>query len=218
MQVYTGVLPRFAHTCHIVGNRQMLTVGGTNSTDVTAARCDWEWMGVAILDLTTMAWGSVFDSTKPQYQVNSIISAVIGGGLDGGATKLLPEGGWTSTSVASLFTGSTNQTAPYTPASNSSSGGGSGGGSSGSKANVGAIAGGVVGGVAGVVLIVGLLVWWYRRRPDGGTVRKGPSELDAVQSQLPAEIHGSPIFPELHGSQVPQDPVELEADEPGHPK
>ncbi|CAJ2514047.1 Uu.00g021660.m01.CDS01 [Anthostomella pinea] len=161
-KVYEGTLPRFAHTCHLVGNRQMITVGGINSTNLTGSGCDWEWMGVAILDLSTMEWGSIFDSNKTPYQVYEGISAVIGGGPDGGATKLLPDGGWTSTLVANLFTGTTNNTAPYSPKS----------GADGvtdnyfhipSKTNVGAIVGGVVGGVA-LVAIAGGQCWWFSRR------------------------------------------------------
>lgn len=140
----------------------MITVGGTNLTKYPE-NCDWEWMGVAVLDLTDVAWGSVFDHDKAPYQVSPQISAIVGGGLDGGATELLPRSGWTSTLVANLFTGTTNQTAAYSP---SSASGGNDATSSTAKsdnAKVGAIAGGVVGGFA-VVVSLGVCIWWRNRR------------------------------------------------------
>ncbi|KAK6077003.1 kelch repeat protein [Seiridium cupressi] len=112
IKVYEGSLPRFGHTCHRVGGRQMITIGGTNLTNYPA-NCDWEWMSVAILDLTEMAWGSIYDSDKLPYQANHKISTLVGGGSDGAPTKLLPDGGWTSSAVAQLFTGTTNESAPY---------------------------------------------------------------------------------------------------------
>ena len=107
-QVFGGNSPRFGHSCHFVGNRQMVTVGGIRNGTNATWQCDWEYRGVAMFDLTALGWGSVYDSGKPPYQVASKISAVVGGGLDGGATKLFPDGGWTSTLVAQLFTGSTS--------------------------------------------------------------------------------------------------------------
>ena len=36
---FIGKTARFGHTCHLVGGRQMLTVGGMNNNEKT---CDWE--------------------------------------------------------------------------------------------------------------------------------------------------------------------------------
>src|SRR5277367_2012372 len=99
----------------------MITIGGLDNVNATDY-CDWEYMSVGIYDLTegeSVGWGSVFSADKPPYQVNAQIFAVIGGGPNGNATKLLPDGGWSSTLVASLFTGTDNQTAPV-PISGSS--------------------------------------------------------------------------------------------------
>lgn len=191
----------------------MITVGGINGTKTD--NCDWEWMGVAILDLTSMAWGSVFDSSKASYQVSPLVSAVIGGGLDGGASKLLPDGGWTSIPVANLFTGTSSQTAPYTPPNANSSDDGNSG-SSGS--NVGAIVGGAVGGGVGLLLILGTLgLWWNRRKNqrkwrDGATELAGPSEhkdeipqgTDPITPLSPvSELGGSTMISELPENQIP---------------
>ncbi|KAM0814001.1 putative Peptidase A1 domain-containing protein [Seiridium cardinale] len=186
-------LPRFGHTCHLVGGRQMITIGGTNLTNYPT-NCDWEWMSVAILDLTEMAWGSIYDSNKPPYQVNHQISTLVGGGSDGAATKLLPDGGWTSSMVAQLFTGTTNQSAPYSPSgainsSNPSTGSGSG-------VNVGAIVGGTVGGVV-LVALLGLQLWWLRRRRRQRQRAAAPEETKpapAMEQQHREEIAGEPVI------------------------
>jgi hypothetical protein len=39
IKVFSGKIPRFGHTCHLVGGRQMLTVGGHNKNPNS---CDWE--------------------------------------------------------------------------------------------------------------------------------------------------------------------------------
>lgn len=64
VQVFTGTANRFGHTCHIVGNRQMITVGGIASPNITGT-CDWEAMGVAVLDLTLMGWGGASIAARP---------------------------------------------------------------------------------------------------------------------------------------------------------
>ncbi len=202
----------------------MVTVGGINSTDTTT--CDWEWMGVAILDLTAMAWGSVYDSAKPAYQVSPLISAAIGGGLDGGATKLLPDACWTSIAVANLFTGTSSQTAPFVPPSNDDTPGSNSGGSGGT--HTGAIVGGSVGGGVGLLgVVAGLVFWrrWRRKREVGreGTGRAGRAELagpgepkpdDSPSGSPPgvlahitphtplSELGGSPVISELPENQI----------------
>lgn len=211
MQVFTGTADRFGHTCHLVGNRQMITVGGIASPNITGT-CDWEAMGVAVLDLTLMGWGSVFNSSAAPYQVNTMISDVVGGGLDGNATQLLPEGGWTSTGLAKLFTGTTNQTQPYSPPGSVPNNAGS---SSSGSTKTGAIVGGVIGGVAFLALI-GLAGWAIKKRrfswlgstkeangeamiernelqsiPTGSTAK--PAALTREPSGIPSEITGTPV-------------------------
>ncbi|KAK9771907.1 putative Peptidase A1 domain-containing protein [Seiridium cardinale] len=191
--VYEGTLPRFGHTCHLVGGRQMITIGGTNLTNYPT-NCDWEWMSVAILDLTEMAWGSIYDSNKAPYQVNHQISTLVGGGSDGAATKLLPDGGWTSSMVAQLFTGTTNQSAPYSPSGAISSSNPSTGSDSG--VNIGAIVGGTVGGAV-LVALLGLQLWWLRRRRRQRQRAAAPEETKpapAMEQQHREEIAGEPVI------------------------
>lgn len=140
----------------------MITVGGLDSTNATD-NCDWEFMSVAIWNLTENSgngWGSVFKYDAAPYQVPKNIYKVIGGGPQGNATVLLPSGGWSSASVAKLFSGTTNLTAPANitlPSTTTPP-------SSKKKISAGAIAGAVVGGVAGLLLIITAAFLFVRRR------------------------------------------------------
>ncbi|KAF2964582.1 hypothetical protein GQX73_g8986 [Xylaria multiplex] len=236
IKVYKGVFPRWGHTCHIVGQRQMISVGGTNSTDYPET-CDWEWMGVAVLDLSEMAWGSIFDRDKPPYQVNPMISDIIGGGLDGGATMLRPESGWSNTHVAQLFTGTMDQTAYFIPPGASEPNGttGSAGSNRAGGTNIGAIVGGTVGGVA-FLLLLALGLWWLIRKakspgqqqqnnysspkPEGEQPQQ-PAMVELDASQAPTEIQGDSAY-ELYGN-MQSPPGEMEGGQVwyssgGHPQ
>lgn len=80
-KIYRGDSPRFGHTCHLVANRQLLTVGGSTVSDLLSA-CDWEEKGVAIFDTSGSSsanWGSVYDAYASAYQVPDKVYNVIGG-------------------------------------------------------------------------------------------------------------------------------------------
>ncbi len=84
-----------------------------------------------------------------------MVSDIIEGGLDGGATMMRPASGWSNTHIAQLFMGTTDQTASFMPPGTSDSSGttrGAGGNGAGS-ANVGALAGETVGGVIFLLLL-----------------------------------------------------------------
>jgi hypothetical protein len=164
----------------------MITVGGLDNINATDY-CDWEYKSVAIYDLTegeSVGWGSVFSADKAPYQVNAQISAVIGGGPNGNATKLFPYGGWSNTLVASLFTGTTNQTAPV-PISGSTTTPALSTPSRTKSTRKGAIAGGVVGGI-GIIAIISALILLTRRS------WKMPKKVnaDAQQQYLKSEMDG----------------------------
>ena len=85
-QIYTGSSPRFAHTCHLVGNRTMLTVGGVGGASQMQGlyssilpTCDWEIKGVGVYDMSDLMWGSVFNPETPAYEVPDDVVSTIGG-------------------------------------------------------------------------------------------------------------------------------------------
>lgn len=76
--MYTGDSPRYAMTCHLVGNRQMITVGGAGGASITKD-CDWERKGVAVYDLSKLSWDSKFTHDAAPYEVPSKVTIKIGG-------------------------------------------------------------------------------------------------------------------------------------------
>jgi hypothetical protein len=172
----------------------MITIGGLDNKNATDY-CDWEYMSVAIYDLTegeTVGWGSVFSADKPPYQVNSQIIAAVGGGPDGNATKLLPEGGWSSAVTAKLFTGTNNESAPAninwvskesSPASTTN------------QVDKALIAGGTVGGIVALALVAASLYFFVRLvsfkemvSRDRGQIPFSKPELAAGGDEASGEI------------------------------
>jgi hypothetical protein len=109
VKMYHAESPRYGHTCHVVG-RQMITTGGHNIRRNVTDYCDWELHGIAVLDMPSMTWGSVFNATLGQYEVSAGIVEKIGGTPQGGDSKRIPEGGWSSSHLGTLM----NTTRIYT--------------------------------------------------------------------------------------------------------
>lgn len=74
--------PRIGHTCHLVGNRTMLTVGGIvdirESTGLLEL-CDFAAGGINELDMSDLLWNGGFNATTPAYEVPDLLSSTIGG-------------------------------------------------------------------------------------------------------------------------------------------
>lgn len=145
----------------------MITIGGLDNINTTDY-CDWEYMSVAIYDLTegdVSGWGSVFSANKPPYQVTAKIVQEVGGTPDGKATKLLPDGGWSSAATAKLFTGTNNATAPATILNATSPEPSSAPGPRMAKhVNKGAVAGGTVGGIVMLAILAGIIYYAMQLR------------------------------------------------------
>lgn len=79
VKVFTGSDARWSVTCHFVPPRQMITVGGGGKSSDITSDCDWEYKSLAVLDLSTIGWGSVFDAGAPAYDIPEDVVKVIGG-------------------------------------------------------------------------------------------------------------------------------------------
>lgn len=228
IQIYNGTSPRFGHTCHATGNRQFITVGGLDQSNVTDS-CDWEYKSVAVYDMTDEdpGWGSIYFADKPPFQVPSKIYSVVGGNADGKATNLTPSNGWSSAGLAKIMTGTTNQTAPATipsPATSPSPSPSSGSEHhSSSHLSGGAIAGFVIGSVAGAIIIAALLCFlrprgrkppedhqpfWKKRKHE---MNATDNEINEMPSPLPpSELHAIPVVElPVHEPYEMRKPVEL---------
>lgn len=147
----------------------MITSGGLDSWNYTDV-CDWEYESLGMYDLTINNWSSVFNIDDPPYEVNSNISAAIGGDAAGNADMLLPSGGWSSPELAALFTTTANQSAPASknltsPSPNSPQiqSPAPSHGNSRKKIIIGATTGSVVGAVTLTIVSFFVTKWWRAR-------------------------------------------------------
>lgn len=77
---YSPAHPRHGHSCHTVGNRQMLVIGGVDSLadstsseapsldKATFATADQFTQGLAIFDMSTLTWSSEYDANAAVYE------------------------------------------------------------------------------------------------------------------------------------------------------
>ena len=103
IKIYSGTSPRYGHSCHRVGERTLITVGGAENTNYTNLPCDWETRGVGVYDLSTLTWGSVFDPNKGNYTVPDSVVETIGGSGTGGANLTQPQGGFAHPDLEAIF-------------------------------------------------------------------------------------------------------------------
>lgn len=166
-QAGTTPAPHGSLTCNVVGQAQMIVMGG-NFTNSTA--CDVPNVGgqhnlnLAQDNYSNSKWFQYLPNLT-NYSVPSAIYSVTGGSSDGGASSVSPANGWSDSALSVYFAQKarfdTRTPTRYIPLSTGSS-------SSGDKPPIGAIVGGAVGGFL-VLVIVALTIWWFccrRRRPS----------------------------------------------------
>lgn len=97
---YTASDPRMLHTCNIVGNRQMLSIGGLDPSapSLGAAHNDTDsfWEGIKVLDLTALQWTNHYNATAAPYTAPSAVAAHY-------ATGSRYPSRWSSSELKSLF-------------------------------------------------------------------------------------------------------------------
>ncbi len=83
IKVNSGNTARIAHTCHLVGNRTMLTVGGINDIRESGGwlleLCDFATGGIRDVDLSDLVWDGGFNATTPAYEVPNPLISDVGG-------------------------------------------------------------------------------------------------------------------------------------------
>ena len=154
---YPPVNPRFSHTCHVVGNRQMLSIGGVNPLDANGAKTsqDTATHGLQIFDLTEMKWSDRYDANAAPYKTPQVIKEW----YQANGTDSVQ---WQDPTVQQYFLRSLPPGSP--PPSNTSDSG-----STSSSNHTGAIVGGVIGGIAGICLLAALVFLLLRRRKQRST-------------------------------------------------
>ena len=215
---YTSSDPRIWHTCNVVGNRQMLSIGGINpsAVDLTTARNDADpfWEGMKVFDLTALQWTNYYNVTAAPYLAPSVVAAHYAAGSRYPLT-------WSNKDVQSLFlkatSNSSTPTEPSTPAESSTSVLPRPGVPKKSNRSA-AVIGGAVGGVAGVAVLGVAYYLLARKRAHAETRERkkskwprmsGDGELDSGESDSKAkqvyahEADSRPALPrEMKSGQV----------------
>jgi MYXO-CTERM domain-containing protein len=185
---YNESVGLFGNTCHLVGNRYMLTLGGYRQSN----NC-MEFFG--IYDVAELAWVDTYYPNSAYY-VPPKIAALVGGTSQGGATVSAPDRGWNNDLEAVFHPRvAYNSSTPPPPTSHTP-----------------AIAGGAVGGVLGVAAVIAVLLFLRRRRQREGTSQQKflPSGTDAANA--PEVYNGdSPWKPpqEMYADTAPEPTREL---------
>ncbi|CUS11659.1 unnamed protein product [Tuber aestivum] len=102
---------RLGHNCHMTTRHKILIIGGRSRDQEIPIWPNWErgacnkYSVINVFDTNTMGWQDFWDpndgSTK--FKVNKVITTVIGGNEDGGATVRKPKSGWGSEAIKMLF-------------------------------------------------------------------------------------------------------------------
>ncbi|KAL5334700.1 hypothetical protein BJX70DRAFT_377460 [Aspergillus crustosus] len=196
IHLYTGdsrANGRKEHKCVKPYPNQMLVLGGLQIDTPTCVDM------IRVFNLNT---GRFQDAYNPadwdEYEVPALVSGRIGGDANGDATRTSPES-WTNTSLADVFSASyTNTIArwyPYNSTTNNNStttsipnSGGGGGGFP-------AWAGALIGVLLALLIIAGLVgFWFFRRRKNKGTGRR-QSEVSGRSSRIMQWAHAGAFSP-----------------------
>ena len=220
---YTPSHPRVDHSCNVIGNRQMVVIGGVNpasdnGTALSETPDIWD-NGIGVFEMTKMVWNERYNASAAEYVTPKVVKSWIkqNGPYPSTWDDATVEGFFVRSSKYNLSTlywsynihlltshlaTSTNSTS--SPSGTSSPSSSASSSSSKSSSNAGAIAGGVVGGIA-LLAIIGGLVWFFLRRRRQSVPRQNHSlhSIEAVpeksasplvaQSELPAGYDSGPL-------------------------
>ena len=214
---------RYLHDCEVIGNRQMVVVGGRviqnssapGSNGLDSVPDPWQ-QALGIFDMSEMMWRDSFDPSAPPYVTPSMVKAY----YQEYGTQ--PASGWTDDLVKGWFTqarSNSSSTSNSTKTSETSS--------KHSTSNAGAIAGGVVGGVVGLAIIALIVFCCFKRRrrsshlavptgeaeyrkpelsQDSATANASayPTELSAVSGpiEMPQKEHSTSELPSKERAEV----------------
>ncbi|KAK3705234.1 hypothetical protein LTR37_013395 [Vermiconidia calcicola] len=191
---------RYRASCNIAGSgtRQMVVYGGQvvlpkftalandrSAADIYAAVDPWP-QALGVFDLSAMEWSSSFDPNADPYITPAKVKAHIA------ANGPYPPS-WSDSTVESWFLEKRTTSAPQPTES---------GKPDSDSTNTGAIAGGVVGGVA-VLVIIGLAIWFLRRKR-----RRDQNNMSPESQRAELEYHHPPQ--EVSAAEKRYDPVEMD--------
>lgn len=171
---YTASDPRMLHTCNIVGNRQMLSIGGLDPSAISlgAAHNDTDsfWEGIKVFDLTALQWTNHYNATAAPYTAPDAVAAHYA------ASSRYPST-WSSSELESLFVKpASNSSAPVEPSASALPQPGT---MNANDHRAGAI-GGTIGAVAAVTIVSLALYLLTRKRANRKNRKQEVSELPST--------------------------------------
>ncbi|SLM33958.1 Galactose oxidase/kelch, beta-propeller [Lasallia pustulata] len=177
---YTPTDPRFFHTCHVVGNRQLLSVGGLNPSlpNVSLMWHDTDPYagGLKVFDMTTLNWTNYYNASAAPYVPSDPVMTYYES-----KSRYPPE--WNNPELGKLFiapTSNNTNTANTSPTSTTSTTT-VGNSHYARHSNIGPIAGGIVGGIGLVLAIFGVRRFCRPKPKEDG----GPeAEITPVVSRI----------------------------------
>jgi hypothetical protein len=207
IQVPGNGTQRAGHKCRVIGNRQMISIGGVTQNNYNATD---PWVNtLGIFDMTELTWGFNYDSGAAAYSPSQNIVDYYAN-----SSNRYPAS-WSDPALKTIFETVTTSPTPTNTAITTPPPS-----SSGSTSNTGAIAGGVVGGAAAIA-IAGILTFFIRKRRNRRQIAQGVHEAstDPKYSDVPQEMDtgivpemgGSGQVHELRGAELHPGPSELQA-------
>ncbi|CAH0051758.1 unnamed protein product, partial [Clonostachys solani] len=191
--------PRSNHACAIAGKRQMISVGGIDQTNSSAAWTSQDpWYNtLGVFDLADLKWKDVYDPNLGDYNTPTEIWSYYTDQYACGSIlrrnlltlhRALEQIQWDMTEVENMFM------TPYyekNPKGSQPSNGTTYNNTGNSKP-VGAIAGGVAGGVVGVIIVSALVWFFFPRRRSAETGRDQSNSWEDYSNQQAKELASTP--------------------------
>ncbi|OCL12594.1 hypothetical protein AOQ84DRAFT_372941 [Glonium stellatum] len=204
---YSPSDPRIYHTCHVVGNRQLISVGGLNPSAPSPAAAmndtDPFILGLKVFDMTELQWTNFYNASAEPYVPPDVIAKYY---TANGRYPTM----WNDPRLKDIFippintTSNTtfNTTTPNTTTHSTEK-----------HSHTGVIVGGTLGGVAGTCLL-GILAYIALRKSS----KRGRITQRAETVQVPHEIGGRSVQELSPEGRLPEIEDSAPKPEPSKPK
>ncbi|OAP56043.1 hypothetical protein AYL99_10195 [Fonsecaea erecta] len=200
----TTTTRRCSHTCSVIGNRQMVSIGGRPPSTFNQFGADFdEWAsGIGVMDMTELQWKDHYDAGAAPYERSQLVqkyydqSYVKPAWSDPALATEFAFAAATHPSTTTPIPGPTSPAPPQPPETSTPPH---------HTSHTGAIAGGVVGGVVGLGLIAGLAYFLGTRRNRKTTTPSDP--VPPPSEPKPSQIPNSPSSVQKQSPELAETPV-----------
>jgi hypothetical protein len=200
---YTPTDPRVYHTCHIIGNRQLLSVGGLNPALLNSSlawnETDRFAEGLKIFDMTTLNWTNYYDANAAPYEQSNLLKQYY-------ASNPRYPAEWNDEALGWILNPASKPPPPTATATSSPSP---------HHRQTGTIIGGVIGGVGGLFVVSAILGFiLYKQRKAKTAAKQEAERRRRLNEKPPAHFKGELESPPPKGSGSSPRMGELESPPP----